>query len=150
LPFVWTLRKPSGVNNDVDALPSGFIERTSNKGIVCMRWEPQMETLWHPSIRGSLFHSGWGSVIETLQFGHCLVVLPFIIDQPLNARLLVEKDLAVKVDRNGDGSFSRDAIANAMVSKQGEKCRTNTSEAAAVSGNHELHQDYYQLLEKWC
>jgi hypothetical protein len=80
-----------------------------------MRWEPQMETLWHPSIRGSLFHSGWGSVIETLQFGHCLVVLPFIIDQPLNARLLVEKDLVVEVDRNGNGSFSRDAIANAMV-----------------------------------
>uniref|UniRef100_B9H1W3 Anthocyanidin 3-O-glucosyltransferase n=1 Tax=Populus trichocarpa TaxID=3694 RepID=B9H1W3_POPTR len=97
------------------ALAIRFIERTSNKGIVCMRWEPQMETLWHPSIRGSLFHSGWGSVIETLQFGHCLVVLPFIIDQPLNARLLVEKDLVVEVDRNGDGSFSRDAIANAMV-----------------------------------
>ncbi|KAJ6925676.1 hypothetical protein NC651_010171 [Populus alba x Populus x berolinensis] len=138
------------INNDVDALPSGFIERTSNKGIVRMRWEPQMETLWHPSIRGSLFHSGWGSVIETSQFRHCLVVLPFSIDQPLNARLLVEKDLAVEVDRNRDGSFSRDATANAMVSKQGEKYRTNTSEAAAVSGNHELHQDYYQLLEKLC
>ncbi|KAG6776926.1 hypothetical protein POTOM_016717 [Populus tomentosa] len=72
-----------------------------------MRWEPQMETLWHPSIRGYLFHSVWGTVIEASQFGHCLVVLPFTIDQPLNARLLVEKDLAVEADRNGDGSFSR-------------------------------------------
>ena len=44
---------------------------------------------------------------------HCL--FPFIIDQPLNTRLLVEKALAVEVDRNGDGSFSRDAIAKAMV-----------------------------------
>ncbi|KAF9683460.1 hypothetical protein SADUNF_Sadunf04G0015900 [Salix dunnii] len=38
---------------------------------------------------------------------HCL--FPFIIDQPLNTWLLVEKALAVQVDRNGDGSFSRDA-----------------------------------------
>lgn len=74
-----------------------------------------METLWHPSIRGISVSQWLGSVIETSQFGHCLVVLPFIIDQPRNARLLVEKDLAVEVDRNGDGSFSRDAIANAMV-----------------------------------
>ena len=56
-----------------------------------MGWAPQMEILARPSIGGSLLHSGWGSVIETLQFGHCPIVLPFVIDQRLNARLLVEK-----------------------------------------------------------
>nr|XP_034906444.1 UDP-glycosyltransferase 91C1-like [Populus alba] len=100
--FIWLgEQKPNSV---VFVGFGSFIERTSNKGIVCMRWKPQMETLWHPSFGGSLFHSVWGS---------CL--LPFPIDQPLYARLLVEKDLAVEVDRNGDESFSRDAIANAML-----------------------------------
>ncbi|KAK9912462.1 hypothetical protein M0R45_036324 [Rubus argutus] len=110
LPFLWGLRKPNSANNanEVDDfLPLGFVERASEKGLVCFGWVPQMEILAHPSVGGSLFHSGWGSVIETLQFGHCLVVLPFINDQPLNARLLVEKGLAVEVKRNEDGSCTK-------------------------------------------
>ncbi|CAL5397596.1 unnamed protein product [Camellia sinensis] len=34
------------------------------------------------------------------------VVLPIVIDQPSNARLLVEKGLAIEVERGEDGSFS--------------------------------------------
>ncbi|BFG22038.1 hypothetical protein CerSpe_083120 [Prunus speciosa] len=106
-----------------------------------------MEILGHPSVGGSLFHSGWGSVIETLQFGHVLVVLPFIIDQPLNARLLVEKDLAVEVKRTEEGSFCKDDIAktlrHAMVAEEGEKLRSNARKAAKVFGDHKLHKDHY-------
>lgn len=147
LPFLWGLRKPSWATNDEDFLPVGFIERTSNRGVVCMGWIPQQEILAHPSIGGSLFHSGWGSVIETLQFGHNLVVLPFIIDQPLNARFLVEKGLAIEVKMTEDGSFTRNEIAKslrqAMVLEEGKKLRINTGEAAAIVGNLKLHQDHY-------
>ncbi|KAM1805974.1 hypothetical protein ACFX11_029170 [Malus domestica] len=146
LPFLWALRKPKWANSDADALPLGFVERTSEKGLVCLGWVPQMEILAHPSVGGSLFHAGWGSVIETLQFGHVLVVLPFIIDQPLNARLLEEKGVAVEGSRRGDGSFTRDDIAktlrHAMVEEQGEKLRSNARKAAAVFGDHKLHQHY--------
>ncbi|KAJ1403508.1 UDP-glucuronosyl/UDP-glucosyltransferase [Sesbania bispinosa] len=147
LPFLWALRKPSWASNDDDSLPVGFNERTSKRGIVCMGWIPQREILAHPSIGGSLFHSGWGSVIETLQFGHNLVVLPFIADQPLNARFLVDKGLAIEVKRNEDGSFTRNDIAKslrqAMASEEGEKLRIKTREAAAIVGNLKLHQDHY-------
>ncbi|KAJ1429569.1 UDP-glucuronosyl/UDP-glucosyltransferase [Sesbania bispinosa] len=147
LPFLWALRKPSWASNDDDSLPVGFNERTSKRGIVCMGWIPQREILAHPSIGGSLFHSGWGSVIETLQFDHNLVVLPFIADQPLNARFLVDKGLAIEVKRNEDGSFTRNDIAKAlrqaMVSEEGEKLRIKTREAAAIVGNLKLHQDHY-------
>ncbi|XP_061341284.1 putative UDP-rhamnose:rhamnosyltransferase 1 [Gastrolobium bilobum] len=147
LPFLWALRKPSWANNDHDSLPFGFNERTSKRGLVCMGWVPQQEILAHPSIGGSLFHSGWGSVIETLQFGHSLIVLPFIIDQPLNARFLVDKGLAIEVKRNEDGSFTRNDIAKslrqAMVLEEGEKLRIKTREAAAIVGNLKLHQDHY-------
>ncbi|KAK9910343.1 hypothetical protein M0R45_034309 [Rubus argutus] len=150
LPFLWALRKPISANNvdEVDDfLPLGFVDRTSEKGLVCFGWVPQMEILGHPSVGGSLFHSGWGSVIETLQFGHCLVVLPFINDQPLNARLLVEKGLAIEVKRNKDGSFSRDEIAKtlrrAMVEEEGGQLRTNARKAAVVFRDHKLHQDHY-------
>ncbi|KAK9280615.1 hypothetical protein L1049_014310 [Liquidambar formosana] len=146
LPFLWAIRKPSWAIEDIDALPSGFANRTAGKGVVSIGWAPQLEILAHPSIGGSLCHSGWGSVIETLQYGHCLVVLPFIFDQGLNARLLVEKGLAVEIDRSEDGSFSRDDIAKslrlAMVSKEGERLRNSAREASKIFGDVKLHQDY--------
>ncbi|XP_030967584.1 putative UDP-rhamnose:rhamnosyltransferase 1 [Quercus lobata] len=147
VPFFWTLRKPFWAIDDADSLPLGFIDTTSGKGMVCMSWVPQMEILAHPSIGGSLFHSGWGSAIEMLQFGHCLVVLPLIYDQPLNARLLVDKGVAVEVERGEDGSFSRDGIAKAvklaMVLEEGDKLRTRAREAAAIFGDENLHQMCY-------
>ncbi|KAK2650227.1 hypothetical protein Ddye_017716 [Dipteronia dyeriana] len=73
LSFLWALRKPDWADDDVDTLPSGFVERTHGRGVVSIGWAPQLEILGHQSIGGSLFHSGWGSVIETLQFGHFLL-----------------------------------------------------------------------------
>ncbi|MCE7766615.1 hypothetical protein GQL56_28725, partial [Pseudomonas putida] len=90
-------QKPSWALNDVDALPSGFGAATEGRGFVYIGWAPQKEILAHPSIGGSLFHAGWGSTIETLRHGHVLVVLPFVFDQGLNARLLVEKGVAIEV-----------------------------------------------------
>lgn len=148
IPFLWVLRKPNWANDVVDALPPGFFERNfdDRKQKVCIGWAPQMEILAHPSIAGSLFHAGWGSAIEALQFGHYLVVLPFVVDQGLNARFLVEKGLAIEVERGEDGSFRRSDIATAvrqaMVGKEGEGMRARSRDVAAVVGNRELHDGY--------
>lgn len=88
------------------------------------------------------------SVIETLQFGPCLVVLPFIIDQPSNPRLLEDQGLTVEIGRKEDGSFSGDDIAKCkaipiMVFKEGEELRKHTREAATVFGDNKLLQDNY-------
>ncbi|GFY92512.1 hypothetical protein Acr_08g0009080 [Actinidia rufa] len=137
---------PNWAIDDSDALPPGFSQLTSNKHKVCFGWAPQIELLSHPSIGGSLFHAGWGSAIETLQFGHALVVLPLIADQALNARLLVEKGLAIEVERGEDGSFTRDDIAKslrqAMVSEESEGMRARLREAGAVAGDRKLHDHY--------
>ncbi|OWM88087.1 putative UDP-rhamnose:rhamnosyltransferase 1 [Punica granatum] len=146
LHFLWALRRPIWAAHEDEVLPDGFVERTCSRGIVCMGWVPQMEILAHPSIGASLFHAGWGSVIEILQFGHCLVILPLIIDQPLNARMLVERGLAIEVERRGDGSFTGNEISTAlrlaMVSDEGRELRANARDAAKMFGNHELHQQY--------
>ena len=106
-----------------------------------------MEILAHTSIGGSLFHSRWGSVIETLQFGQCLVVLLFVIHQGLNARLLVEKGLAVEKERREDGSIRKQDISKslrlALVSEEEEKLRMRAREAATIFGDQKLHQDHY-------
>ncbi|KAG6582624.1 putative UDP-rhamnose:rhamnosyltransferase 1, partial [Cucurbita argyrosperma subsp. sororia] len=148
LPFLWSLRKPDWAG-DSDALPAGFQDRTAERGIVSMGWAPQMEILGHPAIGGCFFHGGWGSAIEALQFGHRLVLLPFIVDQPLNARLLVEKGVAVEVERKEeDGSFSGEDIAKAlkeaMASEEGEKIRRRATEMSAIFGDTKLNQRYIE------
>ncbi|GMP62076.1 hypothetical protein CsSME_00024314 [Camellia sinensis var. sinensis] len=146
LPFLWALRKPSWASNDLDTMSPDFGRRTSGRGKVCIGWAPQIEILAHPSIGGSLFHGGWGSAIETLQFGHCMVVLPLIFDQPLNARLLVEKGLAIEVERGEDGSFCGNNIAlclrKAMAWKEGDEMRNRVEKAAAIFKDQKLHHQY--------
>lgn len=147
LPFLWALRKPEWSDDETQVLPNGFVERTRGRGIVNMGWAPQVQILGHPSIGGSLFHAGWGSMIETLEFGHSLVVLPIMADQCINARLLVEKGLAVEVEREEDGSFNGDDIAKAlrmaMVLEEGEALRIRAREVAAVFKDRKLHQEHY-------
>ncbi|KAL0397931.1 UNVERIFIED_CONTAM: putative UDP-rhamnose:rhamnosyltransferase 1 [Sesamum calycinum] len=152
LPFLWSLRKPDWATHDgIDALPPEFISRTAGRGVVQIGWAPQREILAHPSVGGSLFHAGLASIVETIVYGHCLVLLPFTIFQPLDTRLLVEKGLAVEVERADDGSFTRNDIANAlqkaMVSKEGEALRARTKEAAdRIFGNKKLNDDYIKKL----
>ncbi|KAF7836674.1 putative UDP-rhamnose:rhamnosyltransferase 1 [Senna tora] len=144
MPFLWCLRKPDWANDETQALPHGFGGRTRGRGVVKIGWAPQMEILGHPSIGGSLFHSGWGSIIETLQFGHCLVLLPMVYDQGLNARLLVEKGLGVEIDRGEDGSFGRYDIAKALrTSMLSKTLRSRAREVAAIFGDRKLHQEHY-------
>lgn len=145
LPFIWILRKPEGADS-LDVLPLGFISRTSNMGIVSLGWAPQLEILSHPAIGGCLFHSGWGSIIECLGFGHPLILMPMVYDQGLNARLLVEKEVGHEVPRNADGSFSQDDVARSirlvMVETEGASLRRKAAEMKNVFGNQERHDDY--------
>ncbi|MCD7450728.1 hypothetical protein HAX54_008182 [Datura stramonium] len=148
LPFLWILQKPGwSTSDDVDPLPTGFELRTAEKGVVHIGWAPQKEILAHPSIGGSLVQGGVGSIVETLQYGHVLVVLPFVYDQGLNARLLVEKGLGIEVERKDEnGSFTGKDIAKAltyaMVSEEGKELRARAREAAAVFGDRELQNSY--------
>uniref|UniRef100_A0A0E0JQ36 Uncharacterized protein n=1 Tax=Oryza punctata TaxID=4537 RepID=A0A0E0JQ36_ORYPU len=70
------------------------------------RWVPQVRVLAHAAVGAFLTHSGWGSTVESLRFGgHPLVMLPFIIDQGLISRVMVNKGLGVEVARGDNGLF---------------------------------------------
>ncbi|XP_043694889.1 UDP-glycosyltransferase 91C1-like [Telopea speciosissima] len=146
LPFLWSLVK-SEIADDIDVLPPSFINNTAGRGLVCIGWAPQVEILANPAIGGSLFHGGWGSVIENLRYGHRLIVLPLNFDQGFNARLIVDKGLAIQVEQNEDRSFSRNAITKglrrAMVSEEGNQIGIKAAELAAVVNNPTLHQEHY-------
>ncbi|XP_031479881.1 putative UDP-rhamnose:rhamnosyltransferase 1 [Nymphaea colorata] len=147
LHFIWVLRKPPYVNDENGVLPNGFEERTRSHGVICINgWVPQVEILAHKAIGGCLFHSGWGTIIESLQFGHAMILLPMMADQGLNARLLVEKGIGVEVERKEDGTFTREGMAKAvryvMVEDEGKVFRVRARQMKAIFSNQRLHDDY--------
>ncbi|KAI3896489.1 hypothetical protein MKX03_013589 [Papaver bracteatum] len=146
LPFLWVLRKPEGIDQS-SLLPSGFEDRIRGRGFMCFGWISQVEVLSHTAIGGSLCHCGSSSISENLFFGHNQILMPMIIDQGINARFLVEKGLGIEVERNEDGSFTRDTVAKAMrivmVEPDGQPLRQKTAEMSKnIFSNYDLHGDY--------
>ncbi|CAK8541877.1 unnamed protein product [Lathyrus sativus] len=137
-PFLWIVK-----NHDKH---DWVVENDSNKnGLIWSDWAPQLRILAHESIGGFLTHCGWSSVIESFQVGCPLIMLPFINDQDLNARLMEEKKVGVKVERN-DGKFNRDSVAKAlrlvMVEEEGKSYRSKAEEMRKIVGDRRLHQKY--------
>ncbi|KAH0714149.1 hypothetical protein KY284_007054 [Solanum tuberosum] len=145
-PFFWVSR-----NIDPIELPDGFEERTKDRGIVWKSWVPQLKILSHESIGGFLTHCGWSSTIEGLMFGHPLIMLPFLVDQGLNARILEDKRVGVEVPRNEEnGSYTSNSVANSvklvMMGNDGKLIREKAKEMRAIFGNKELQDKYIENL----
>ena len=66
-------------------------------GVIIEGWVPQREILSNTSIGGFLTHCGWSSVIEGMRFGVPILAMPLQLDQPLNANLVVELGVGVKI-----------------------------------------------------
>ncbi|KAK3021319.1 LOW QUALITY PROTEIN: hypothetical protein RJ639_045827, partial [Escallonia herrerae] len=126
----------SGLNDDSVKLPDGFVERTRGSGI---------KILTHESVGGFLTHCGWSSIIEGVGFGRPLIMLPFMVDQGLNARVMVYKNVGIEVRRDeGNGSFTRSSVADSvrlvMVEDDGRSCRGKAKEMKAIFGDEDSHK----------
>ncbi|XP_027077939.1 putative UDP-rhamnose:rhamnosyltransferase 1 [Coffea arabica] len=140
VPFFWALRNPSG-------LPEGFEDRVKGRGIVWKNWAPQLNVLSHDSVGGFLTHCGWSSSIEGLMFGHPLIMLPFVADTGLIARMLEEKQVGIEIPRNDvDGSYASHSVANSvrliMVENEGKIFKDKAKEISAIFGDQDLHDSY--------
>ncbi|XP_022844179.1 UDP-glycosyltransferase 91A1-like [Olea europaea var. sylvestris] len=150
LPFFWVLRKQRGAaDNEVTHLPEGFEERTKGRGVVFTSWVPQLKVLSHESVGGILCHSGLSSVVEALQFGKWIILLPFLLDQGLISSLLEEKKLGHEIARNElDGSFTKDAVANSlrlvMVEEGGKVYREKVKEMREMLSNKDIQDGYME------
>uniref|UniRef100_A0A0D9WWL4 UDP-glycosyltransferases domain-containing protein n=1 Tax=Leersia perrieri TaxID=77586 RepID=A0A0D9WWL4_9ORYZ len=146
--FLWVLRAPSydGVRHRIGTLlPDGYEPRIIDRGRVCTGWVPQLHLLGHHAIGGFLTHCGWGSTIESFQFGHPLVMLPLILDQGLIAQAMAARGICVEVARNySDGSFHRDDIAAAvrrvMVEEEGKTLAHNAKELRDILADNKRQE----------
>lgn len=94
-------------------------------------WAPQAEILGHPSIGGFVSRCGWSSTLEAILFGVPILAMPMHLDQPLNAKLVVEIGVGMEVDR-GSGGFRREKLARViqqvMVEEKGKEAKRNAQE----------------------
>ncbi|KAM3360214.1 hypothetical protein P3S68_019926 [Capsicum galapagoense] len=126
--FIWVARFPKGEEKNLeDTLPKGFLERIGDRGRVLDKFAPQSRILNHPSTGGFISHCGWNSVMESIDFGVPIIAMPIHLDQPMNARLVVELGVAVEIVRDDDGKIHRGEIAGTLkdviTGKTGENLR---------------------------
>ncbi|CAL5323731.1 unnamed protein product [Camellia sinensis] len=152
LPFFWALRTQRGLGDtDVVELPDGFEDRMKGRGVVWTSWVPQLEILSHDSVGGFLSHSGWSSVVEAIQFEKALILLTFLAEQGLNARLLEEKKMGYSVPRDEkDGWFTRDSVAESlrlvMVETEGKIYRERIKKMKGLFVDRNVQDEYVNNL----
>ncbi|KAL1543126.1 beta-D-glucosyl crocetin beta-1,6-glucosyltransferase [Salvia divinorum] len=155
--FIWVVRFPQGERVSLDEmLPEGFLDRVGERGRIVQGWAPQDGILAHPSIGAFVSHCGWNSTLESIHFGVPVISMPFKLDQPLNARLMVEAGVAVEVVRDGSGNFSSQEFANAIkkviVEKTGQEMREKAAELSVKMKNEDdrVMNEAAEQLRKIC
>ncbi|KAL8544134.1 hypothetical protein ACS0TY_004602 [Phlomoides rotata] len=109
--FLWVVRPPPG-EPDLDAdLPTGFVDRTKDRGLVVSPWAPQVAVLNHESVGGFVTHCGWNSILEAVWAGVPMVAWPLYAEQHLNRAVLVEEmKVALRMEAEEEGFVAAEEV----------------------------------------
>ena len=139
-------------------LPSGFLERTKEKGLVVASWAPQVQVLGHNSVGGFLSHCGWNSTLESVQEGVPLITWPLFAEQRMNAVMLTDGlKVALRPKFNEDGIVEKEEIAKVikclMDGEEGigmrERMGNLKDSAASALKDGSSSQTLSQLASQW-
>lgn len=118
--FLWVVRSTDDESKmfepqpdpDLDSvLPTGFLDRTKNRGLVIKSWAPQTEVLNHTSVSGFVSHCGWNSTLEAIVAGVPIICWPIFAEQGLNKVLLTDTIMVgVAVKRCDDGVVQAEEV----------------------------------------
>ncbi|XP_027348172.1 UDP-glycosyltransferase 79B30-like [Abrus precatorius] len=149
-PFLAALKEPIGFESVEAALPEGFKERVQGRGIVHGGWIQETLILEHPSIGCFITHCGSGSLLAALLNKCQIVVLPNLLDQILNARMISSTLKAgVEVEKGEeDGLFTKESVCKAVKtvmddeSEVGREVRANRLKLRKLLLNKDLENTY--------
>lgn len=163
--FLWSLREPPKVEfgqtsnylNLNEALPSGFLERNVDKGLVC-GWVPQVTILAHQAIGGFVSHCGWNSILESLWHGVPIATWPIYAEQQMNAfEMVKELRLAIEIRfdyREGSEIVLAEELENCMrkLMKDDDEVRAKVKDMRekgmiAIMENGSSHKSLQTLVE---
>ncbi|KAK8957749.1 Flavanone 7-O-glucoside 2''-O-beta-L-rhamnosyltransferase [Platanthera zijinensis] len=129
LCFIWSVRSEGGDGR------RRVSEISGGRGLLVEGWAAQKKILAHPSVGGFVTHCGWSSVMEGIMNGVPMVAVPLQLDQPINAELVVELGVGLKVREGGGCKFDGDEVARCIKEvvvgeKAGESVRRRAKEMA--------------------
>ncbi|KAI9101476.1 hypothetical protein K1719_023958 [Acacia pycnantha] len=139
--FLWVVKRPpidertkqtedTTANFNLESiLPSGFMERTRDRGMVVKSWAPQVEVLARESVGGFVTHCGWNSVLEAVVAGVPMIGWPLYAEQHLNRNLLVDDmKMAIGLEHRDENGFVKGEelekkVRELMESEKGREMR---------------------------
>lgn len=71
------------------------------KNVIVKKWYPQQSILAHPNIKAFVMQGGLQSLEEAIYYAIPMVVIPFLGDQPINAKKLTSFGLALQLNPVG-------------------------------------------------
>ncbi|XP_055356955.1 uncharacterized protein LOC129602037 isoform X2 [Paramacrobiotus metropolitanus] len=100
-PFIWSLRPFQQVH-----LPEVMKGQTadsfdSDSKYLIIPWAPQKRILAHKATVLFVSHCGWNSTLESVSFGVPIVAWPMFGDQHVNAALVEQRQIGIKVKGTG-------------------------------------------------
>ncbi|XP_028801496.1 hydroquinone glucosyltransferase-like [Neltuma alba] len=98
-------------------LPSGFLERTKERGLVMASWAPQVQVLGHSSAGGFLSHCGWNSILESIAEGVSIIAWPLFAEQRTNAAMLADGlkvAIRPRLSDNNSGIVEKEEISRVI------------------------------------
>ncbi|KAF5731904.1 anthocyanidin 3-O-glucosyltransferase 7 [Tripterygium wilfordii] len=148
VPFLWSLR-----DNLKEALPTGFVGRTSNMGKI-VPWTPQTQVLAHESVGVFVTHGGCNSVFESIACGVPMICRPFFGDHQMTGRM-VEDFWGIGVTVEGGVITKKGLIKNlelVLNDEQGKKMRETVEVLKQIvtdagGPNGSAARDFQNLLE---
>ncbi|KAF7836399.1 UDP-glycosyltransferase 88F5-like [Senna tora] len=171
--FLWVVKRPPTNENSKQTLdttnegfdlgsvlPSGFLDRTEERGMVVKSWAPQVEVLNKEAVGGFVTHCGWNSVLEAVVAGVPMIAWPLYAEQHMNRNELVE-DMKMAIwleQRDEDGFVNGDElekrVRELMESERGKEMRERSRkmrEAAmsATSASGSSTKGLKRLVERW-
>ncbi|KAJ8768093.1 hypothetical protein K2173_021033 [Erythroxylum novogranatense] len=112
--FVWLVRFHGGEDKLAveEIVTQGFLERVGDSGLVVQGWAPQAKILRHRSTGGFVSHCGWSSTLA-VSFKLPIIAMPMQLDQPINAKLVVELGVGMEVLRK-NGIIDREELVKVI------------------------------------
>ncbi|KAJ8528779.1 hypothetical protein K7X08_030423 [Anisodus acutangulus] len=152
--FLWVVRFPGGQKISLEeALPKKFLQTIGKKGKIVEGWAPQLRILGHSSIGGFVSHCGWSSVMEGLKLGVPIIAMPMHLDQPLNAKLIVDAGVGEEAVRDKYGNIDRHEVAKVIrkvvAEKSGQRLRKKAREYSEIlksNGEKEIGEVVQELI----
>ncbi|XP_068637898.1 UDP-glycosyltransferase 89B2-like [Aristolochia californica] len=119
--FVWCVKEATRGHDagNFGVVPAGFEASVGERGIVIRGWAPQVAILSHQSVGVFLSHCGWNSVLEGIVAGVSFLIWPMGADQFVNATLLEESGVAVRVCEGAETIPDPAGLARAVAESVG-------------------------------